>query len=43
MIPYMEQSKEKFEDIKGVIRIRKLKKGRQQNGQRKDAKGQTMI
>jgi hypothetical protein len=32
-----------FEDNKGVIRIRKSKKKRQHNGQRKSTKGQTTI
>jgi hypothetical protein len=30
--------KEEFEDIKGVIRIRKSKKNRQYNGQKKEVK-----
>jgi hypothetical protein len=30
-----EKCKEKFEDTKGVIRSRKLKNGRQHNGQKK--------
>ena len=34
---------EKFEDTKGVIRIRNSKKGRQHNGQKKKTKGQTTI
>jgi hypothetical protein len=33
----------KFEDTKGVIRIRNSKKGRQHNGQKKKTKGQTTI
>ena len=32
-----------FEDTKGVIRIRKSKKDRQHNGQKKKYKGQTTI
>jgi len=36
-------SKEKFEDTKGVIRIRKSKKDRQHNDQKKRTKGQTTI
>jgi hypothetical protein len=32
--------KEEFEDTKGVIRIRKSKKNRQHNGQKKSTKGQ---
>ena len=32
---------EEFEDTKGAIRIRILKKSRQHNGKRKRAKGQT--
>jgi hypothetical protein len=35
--------KEEFEDTKGVIRIRKSKKNRQYNGQKKSTKGQTTI
>jgi len=35
--------KEEFEDTKGVIRIRKSKKNRQHNGQKKTTKGQTTI
>ena len=31
----MDCSKEEFEDTKGVIRIRKAKKDRQHNGQKK--------
>ena len=31
--------KEEFEDTKGVIRIRKSKKDRQHNGQKKNDKG----
>jgi hypothetical protein len=34
---------EEFEDTKGVIRIRKSKKNRQNNGQRKGTKEQTTI
>ena len=34
---------EEFENTKGVIRIRKSKKYRQHNGQRKGTKGQTAI
>ena len=33
-----ERYKEKFEDTKGVIRIHKLKKDRQHNGQKKKYK-----
>jgi hypothetical protein len=36
-------AEEEFEDIKGVIRIRKSKKDRQHNGQNKKTKGQTTI
>jgi len=35
MKPRKYISIEEFEDTKGVIRIRKLKKGRQHNGQKK--------
>jgi len=35
--------KEESEDTKGVIRIRKSKKDRQHNDQRKSTKGQTTI
>ena len=34
---------QELEDTKGVTKIRKSKKGRQHNGQRKKDKGQTMI
>ena len=34
---------EEFEDSKGVIRIRKSKKNRQHNGQKKKYKGQITI
>ena len=36
-------SEEEFEDTKGVIRIRKLKKDRQHKTKRKGTKGQTTI
>jgi len=36
-------AEEEFEDIKGVIRIRKSKTDRQHNGQNKKTKGQTTI
>jgi hypothetical protein len=35
--------KEEFEDTKGVIRIRKLKRNRQHNDQKKKDKGKTTI
>jgi hypothetical protein len=34
---------EEFKDTKGVMRIRKSKKDRQHNGQKKNYKGQTKI
>ena len=37
------ETKEEFEDTKGVIRIRMLKKNRQHNGQKKSTKGKTTI
>jgi hypothetical protein len=36
---FLELGQEQFEDIKGVIRIRKSKKDRQHNGQQKKDKG----
>ena len=39
----MGKIQEEFTDTKGVIRIRKSKKDRQLNGQRKTEKGQTTI
>jgi hypothetical protein len=35
------RKQEEFEDIKGVIRIRKSKKNRQHNGQKKKGKSYT--
>ena len=37
------EDQEKFEDTKEAIRIRKSKKNRQHNGQKKKYKGQTTI
>ena len=42
-IKYMEQTKKKFDDTKGAIRIRISKKNRQHNGQKQSTKGQTTI
>jgi hypothetical protein len=38
-----ETFEEEFEDTKGVIRIRKSKKNRQHNSQKKSTKGQATI
>ena len=40
---YTTYDEEEFEDTKGLIRIRKSKKNRQHNGQRKMTNGQTTI
>ena len=37
-IHFIKNKKEEFEDTKGVIRIRKSKKNRQDNGQKKKDK-----
>ena len=37
------KTEEEFEDTKGVIKIRKSKKDRQHNGQRKGTEGRTKI